>query len=285
MWYTGQPANVLGRLDPATGQFKEFPLPTPQSGPHGLVADADGSIWYTGNTAGLIGKLAPETGEVTEYRMPDAAARDPHTPIFDARGILWFTVQNGNFVGRLDPASGSIELAKVATPNARPYGIEISSKGTPFFALFGTNKLGSIDPATLKITEYTLPDPAARPRRIAIAGDDRVYYTDYARGRLGWLDPVSGSVEEIASPGGSGSRPYAIAVSGVGAVWYVETGTQQNALVRFDPGTKQLQSWPIPGGGGVVRHMVAGPGNELWLAESGVGKISRVRFRASGPTS
>src|ERR687891_170857 len=38
-WYTGQMANVLGRLDPATGVIKEFPLPTDKSGPHGLVAD------------------------------------------------------------------------------------------------------------------------------------------------------------------------------------------------------------------------------------------------------
>src|SRR3990170_3604748 len=45
VWYTGQRSNVIGRLDPATGQFKEFPLPTPRSAPHGLVADKDGNIW------------------------------------------------------------------------------------------------------------------------------------------------------------------------------------------------------------------------------------------------
>src|SRR5262245_56966255 len=96
LWYTGQVANVLGRLDPRTGQIKEFALKTPGSGPHGLVADKDGNIWYTGNAKGYIGKLNPKTGEVIEYPMPDPAARDPHTPIFDPKGILWFTVQIGN---------------------------------------------------------------------------------------------------------------------------------------------------------------------------------------------
>jgi hypothetical protein len=38
-----------------------------------------------------------------------------------------------------------------------------------------------------------------------------------------------------------------------------------------------MRTWPIPGGGGVVRHMVAAPNDELWLADSGVGKITRVR--------
>jgi virginiamycin B lyase len=36
IWYTGQMVNVLGRLDPKTGQIKEFALKTPASGPHGL---------------------------------------------------------------------------------------------------------------------------------------------------------------------------------------------------------------------------------------------------------
>src|SRR5207247_5644443 len=95
-WYTGQQSNVLGRVDPKTGTIKEYPLPTPDSGAHGLVADKDGNIWYTGNSAALIGRLDPKTGKVTEYKMPDPKARDPHTPIFDRNGVLWFTVQGGN---------------------------------------------------------------------------------------------------------------------------------------------------------------------------------------------
>src|SRR5438876_11701713 len=55
IWYTGQKANVVGRFDPKTEQFKEFALPTPNSGPHGLQPDRDGNIWYTGNRVALIG--------------------------------------------------------------------------------------------------------------------------------------------------------------------------------------------------------------------------------------
>src|SRR5215471_8419017 len=70
IWYTGQMANLLGRLDPRTGEFKEYPLKTPGSGPHGLVADKDGNIWFTADFASYIGKLDPKTGAITEYRMP-----------------------------------------------------------------------------------------------------------------------------------------------------------------------------------------------------------------------
>src|SRR5690348_10098243 len=103
MWFTEQMQNKLGRLDPASGAFKEYPLKIEDSGPHGLVADSNGNIWFTGNGKGYIGKLDPKTGEVTAYQMPDEKAEDPHTAVFDARGILWFTVQVGSMVGRLDP--------------------------------------------------------------------------------------------------------------------------------------------------------------------------------------
>src|SRR5437667_143561 len=44
LWYTGQFANVLGRLDPHTGQIKEYHLKTPNAGPHGLAVDKVGNI-------------------------------------------------------------------------------------------------------------------------------------------------------------------------------------------------------------------------------------------------
>jgi virginiamycin B lyase len=39
-------------------------------------------------------------------------------------------------------------------------------------------------------------------------------------------------------------------------VWYSESAVNPNTLVRFDPKTEKFQTWAIPSGGGVVRHMV-----------------------------
>jgi virginiamycin B lyase len=287
IWYTGQRANVVGRFDPSTQQFKEFALPTPNSGPHGLQADKDGNIWYTGNAAGLIGKIDPKTGKVTEYKMPNPKARDPHTIAMLQDGRVFFTVQAGNFIGSLDPRApdGAIKLVESPTVNSRPYGVRLDSKGVPYFDEFNSNKIASADPKTLIIREYPLPDPKARPRRIAIGKDDTVWYGDYARGFLGHLDPKSGKVEEFPSPGGPESKPYAIDVTADGAVWYVETGDEtKNMLVRFNPETKKFQTWAIPGGGGTVRNMEIDKQGNLWLAESGVGRISRVTIKTTPAT-
>ncbi|MBI2620043.1 MAG: lyase [Ignavibacteriales bacterium] len=278
LWYTGQRANTIGRVDPKTGQVKEYQLKTPDSGPHGLVPDKKGNIWYTGNYKAHIGKLDPTTGEVTVYPMPNPRAGDPHTPIFDHNGILWFTVQKGNFVGKLDPESGVVTLREVPTANCRPYGIVVDSKGTPFFCEFNSNKLASIEPETMEIAEYVLPE-GARPRRLTVAPDDMIYYTDYARGYLGRLDPATGTVVEWPSPGGTRSRPYGIAATADGSIWYSESGVEPNTVVMFDPATTEFRTWPIPSGGGVVRHMVATPEGNLYLACSGVNKVGVVQVK------
>jgi virginiamycin B lyase len=273
LWYTGQNANKIGRLDPKSGQFKEYPLRTPGSGPHGLVADRDGNIWFTAIAKGYIGKLNPETGDIREYRAPGGREIDPHTPVFDRQGILWFTNEESNLIGRLDPHTGQMQLKEVPTRHAIPYGIVVNSKGVPYFCEFGTNKLASIDPQTLNITEYPLPQ-GARPRRIALASDDSLYYTDFARGYLGHFHPATHKVEQWASPGGGGSEPYGIAVSKEGIVWYSESGVNPNTLVRFDPKTKAFSSTPVPSGGGVIRNMVATKDGKLYMACSGINKVA-----------
>ena len=275
LWFTEQRANKLGRLDPQTGQMKEFPLRTPGSGPHGLVADREGNIWFTAISKGYVGKLDPKTGSVKEYPTLDPRARDPHTPVFDQRGRLWFTLEQSNFIGRLDPRSGEMRLAEVPTQEAEPYGIVVTAQGVPYFCEFGSNKLASVDPESMTIAEYPLPD-GARPRRLAVARDGSIFYSDYARGQLGRFNPASRKVEEWPSPGGAGARPYGIAVTPDGTVWFSESGIEPNTLVRFDPRTKKFSSTPIPSGGGVVRNMVAIADGKVYLAESGVNKVAIV---------
>jgi virginiamycin B lyase len=285
LWVTEQKANKLGRLDPATGRFTEYPLKTRDSGPHGLVADSDGNIWFTANYKGYIGKLNPQTGAVSEYRWADTRVKDPHTPVFDHAGMLWFTAQRSNFIGRLDPKTGAVRFQAVPTAHANPYGIIVGADGAPYFCEFGTNNLGRVDPRSLAIREYPLPD-GARPRRLALAPDGTIYYSDYARGMLGHFDPRTGKVEEWHSPGGDGSRPYGIGTTpDDGQVWYSESGRSPNTLVRFDPASKTFAQTIIPSGGGVVRNIAVTPEGRLYLACSGVNRVAIVAPRSPKHTS
>ena len=81
-------------------------------------------------------------------------------------------------------------------------------------------------------------DVAAAP----VAGGP-VYYTAQGTGKLGILDPRTGKAEEISL--GPRSAPHGVIVGPDGAAWITDGG--QNAIVRFDPVTRAVRRWELPG--------------------------------------
>ena len=278
LWFTEYGANTIGHFDPMRESFREYVLPMPGSGPHGIAVDRQGHPWFTAATGGYVGTLDPSTGEVEEH-YPDVSVGDPHSLDIAPDGTIWFTAERANAVGRLDPVTGEMDTASVPTGDAKPYGIVVGADGAPYFAELGASHVGRIDPQTMAIHELELP-LGARPRRIALAPDGSLYYTDYARGILGRLDPSTLRVAERPSIGGPDSRPYAIAITpGDGLVWSVETGTDPNMLVRYNPRTGRMLHEAIPSGGGVVRSMAATRDGRLYFACSGTNRIAIVAPR------
>ena len=283
IWWAGMYGSIVGRIDPRTGEMTEFML-DPTARPHSIINDVAGNIWYTGNGNATLGKLEPETGEITVYPMPDPAARDPHTPIFTRNGDLWFTLQNSNMIGRLVVDTGDIRLATMPTENARPYGIKEDSRGMIWIANRGSNKITSVDPDSWEFQEYETPMPEGRVgayiRRLAITSDDMIWYADSGRGYLGRLDPNTGEVREWPSPSGPQSHPYAIEVVD-DKIWYNESFQRPDALVRFDPEIEQFQSWAIPSGIGIIRHMRATPDGNLVIHQSSTNTVGLVYIPGS----
>ncbi|MDF2094580.1 Vgb family protein [Aquibaculum arenosum] len=277
IWWAGQWADLVGRLDPESGEMEEFHLPSGAK-PHTVTADAEGRIWYTGNGNATMGVLDPTTGSITEYEMPDPEARDPHSAIVDGSGRVWFTLQRSNMIGRLDPASGEVDLVTLPTANSRPYGIKLDSSDTPWVAANGSNRLFRVEPDSMAIEEHELPGDGTHVRRLAIAEDDSIWYVNSGLGRIGHYDPRTREAREWPSPSGPDSHPYAIALLD-GAVWFNESGQRPDALVRFDPESESFQSWPIPSGevhAGIIRHMRPARDGSLLIHQSSTNRLLRV---------
>ena len=281
IWWAGMYGSLIGRLDPETGEMTEWPL-APDARPHSIIDDAEGNIWYTGNGNGTMGMLDPETGEITVYPMPDPAARDPHTPIVTNNGDIWFTVQNSNMLGRLVPDTGDVRLTDMPTERARPYGIKEDSAGMIWIAYRGAPKIARVDPDSWEIVEFATPDPDPDShhgnwyiRRLAIDSNDTIWYVDSGRGYLGRLDPVTGETTEWLTPSGPASHPYAIEIID-DVIWFNESEQRPDALLRFDPETEQFQSWAIPSGIGIIRHMRATHDGDLVIHQSSTNTVGLV---------
>ena len=272
IWWTGMWASLAGRLDPETGEMREYRLP-PEARPHTIVPNDDGSIWYTGNSNATIGRLDPETGEITEY---STRARDPHSAVFHPNGMLYFTAQQAGMLGRLDPETS--EITEIDT-EPRPYGIQVDGEGTVWVAYNGTNKIGALDPETMEVRYYEVPNPDSRIRRLGIASDGIVWYGNSTMGRIGRLDPETGTIREWPSPSGPDSHPYALAVVD-DVIWYNESGQRPDTLVRFDPETEEFQSWPIPSGVGIVRNMWVTRDGDLLIHQTSSNRVGVVEIGA-----
>ncbi len=278
IWWAGQRGNIIGRIDPKSGEMTEYPMPA-GAHPHTVTPDAEGRILYTGNKNGTVGVLAPKTGEITEYKMPDEKTRAIRTRRSSmVTAFCGSPCSTAAWWGSLDPNRGDIKLVSVPTPNSRPYGIRIDADGVPWVACNGGPCLLRVDPKTMDLSEVKLPTQGTTVRRLDIASDGSIWYVNSGKGRLGHYDPKTGEIKEWDSPSGPLSHPYAIAVID-DIVWYNESGKRSDTLVRFDPKSETFQSWAIPSGdvyAGIVRHMRPTADGNLLIHQGGTNRVMRV---------
>lgn len=160
--------------------------------------------------------------------------------------------------------------------NADPHTVSIDRAGGVWYTGNHNRTVGRLDPATGEITEFKMPDPAARDPHTAVFDDNgTMWFTLQQSNMVGRLDSATGAIKEWPSPSGPKSHPYGLAVVD-GIVWYNESGTRPDALVRFDPRSETFQSWPIPAGGvyaGIVRHMRPTRDGNLLIHQSSTNRI------------
>ena len=277
IWWNGQFGNVVGRLNPKTGEMKEIALPAGAK-PHSITPDANGNIWYTGNANGTVGMIDAKTFAIKEYKMPDPMAIDPHTAEFTADGTMMFSLQNSQMIGRLIPSTGVVTLIKLGNmPERNPYGVKIDRQGIAWISCAESNCILRVDPKTMQMTELKLPE-GSKARRLAFTSDGMLWYGNEGLGTVGRIDTKTGAVKEWPSPNGKMAVPYGFEVVN-DIIWYNESGVRPDMLVRFDPKTEKFQSWPIPSGNvysGIVRHIRATRNGDILIHQSATNRIMRV---------
>ena len=157
IWWAGQFGNLIGELDPATGEMKEYHAAGQRHAAHGDPRCQGQHLVHRQQER--HGRLS-RSQDRQDHRLQDAGPGgegSAHPDIRHATGSRWFTLQNSNMVGRLDPATGNIKLVTMKTPNSKPYGIKIDAEGNPWFSCNGRHCLYKIDPATMALTEVKLP--------------------------------------------------------------------------------------------------------------------------------
>jgi sugar lactone lactonase YvrE len=98
VWFSERRGNKIGRLDPKTEAFKEFPLPGPEASPYAIGIDRNHMIWYSAHEQDTLNRLDPRTGEVTEYPYPHSEI-SMREFFLDREGRMWYASSVNNKIG------------------------------------------------------------------------------------------------------------------------------------------------------------------------------------------
>ena len=156
-----------------------------------------------------------------------------------------------------------------------PYGITTTPDGAVYYASLAGSHIARIDLETGQATPIDPPTPAR-----ARGGSGRTRRA--GSGSASGTPARSAGTTRPRAAGASGGcpatrpQPYAVYVDERDVVWLSDFGA--NALVRFDPRDRAVQSFPLPSATARVRQLLGRPG-EVWGAESGADKLVVVRPR------
>ncbi len=83
VWFTIHNGNEFGSFDPATGEWRLYPIGfcsdsyVPGCGaglPNAISLDSQGQVWFAEHYSGRIGRYNPNSGALTEYAVPTKSA-------------------------------------------------------------------------------------------------------------------------------------------------------------------------------------------------------------------
>jgi hypothetical protein len=116
IWFTDARTNSIGNLDIKSGIIKLYEIPTPNSGPMGIVLSPNGNeVWFTEITGNKLGKIdieySSKSGNITSnaikeypvFDQPRGQSSGPTLLTFDNKGILWVTMSYSHDILRVEP--------------------------------------------------------------------------------------------------------------------------------------------------------------------------------------
>jgi len=267
-------ANKIARLNPNTGEVKEFKIMNQGvAAVHSAVPAPDGTVWFNETGPNRMAKLDPRTQAVKEYQVAfqpgedgKLAHGDRNTILIDPKGYIWCS---GEPLVRFD-----LETEKFTYfPDApkRSYDIKMDKEGNVWFTAYGAvSAIGRIDAKTEKVTTYATPTPKAYPRRMKIDTDGIIWFGEYDGGKIGRFDPKTKTFKEYPLPGPR-ATPYPLGIDRNHQIWY--SGRDRDVLGLLDPKTGHVTEYPMPYWFASMRDFLTDSQGRMWFAVPQANKV------------
>jgi virginiamycin B lyase len=275
-------ANQITRLDPKTGEMKDFPVPNVgTAGVHSAVPAADGSVWLAEQGPNKIGRWDPATQQVTEFQdayLPGKEGTEDggskHTIRMDPSGKVW---ASGVPLTRFDPETG--KFARFVE-GEYAYDVKPDKNGDAWFTSPFAGKIGKVDGKTLQVSRWSTPTPDSHPRRMEIGPDGMIYTGEYQTGKIARFDPKTQTFKEFTLPGPDPS-PYALGFDADGYLWY--DSHNMGEIGRFDPRTGSVIEFPFPHTELAMREFFRDAQGRMWYGSAPNNKVGYFYLAGKNP--
>jgi len=242
VWYNDHGNRYIGRLDPRTGEVKEFLVPgfTAETAPGG----SSGRPAFDINQDNQSGRLTFGTTNINRETLEVTRGQGR----IRADGMIWREIGSPQSDGdplikevlRIDPKTG--EEKRFAGPDRpmRFYGDEVDSQGNFYGASLQYGVVGVLNGKNGEWAFIPTPTPDGGPRRTHMDRQDRFWYAEYYAGAIGMFDPKTWKISEWKLH--PYSLPYGIGVDKNGEAW--AAGQGGNELYRLNPTTGEVTAYP-----------------------------------------
>jgi virginiamycin B lyase len=143
-WVTDGGRNSIIRVDAATEQVTEYPLPSNAADANLNTATIDptGVVWFTGQS-GWYGKVDRD-GTVAVYEAPEG--RGPYGITVTPDGTIFYASLAGSYVGQVDPATSAVTVLEPPVPDQGSRRVWADSTGKVWVSAWESGDVLVYDP-------------------------------------------------------------------------------------------------------------------------------------------
>jgi streptogramin lyase len=207
------------KLDPQTGKYTIYTIPTKGKSTYGIDADKNDNIWIAQPTADKIAFIDGQTGETSEIAVNPVDTKGIEVTDKDREVYATMGGQNTSPFLQVGPR-------RLAADKTGDF---------VWVAEHFANRLAKVDIRTRKITEYPMPHPYMMPYAIAVDKNHMVWATSIASDRIVKFNPFTEKYTEYDLPtrGTESRHIYADNRTDPPTIWIPYDRTNKIARVQF----------------------------------------------------